>query len=88
MDFLGMVFAVTITFVATSAVWAFLVQPKAERELEEELDEALDLLDDQRRQIKSLLTDNKRMLATLNHYNIKKAVPLYPNEEVRRDGRR
>ena len=81
-------FVAVVTFVLTSALYTFIVTPKAEQELEEELEEALELIDDQQRQIKSLLRDNKRMLATLNHYNIKKAVPLYPTEEAKRDGRR
>lgn len=82
-----MIFAATVSMVITSGVWAFLLQPKIERELEEECEELLELTEDQKLQIKSLLRDNKRMLATLNHYNIKKAVPLYPTEEAKRDGR-
>lgn len=88
LSIMEMIIVATISMVVTSAVWAFLLQPKIERELEEACEELAEINEDQKLQIKSLLRDNKRMLATLNHYNIKKAVPLYPNEEAKRDGRR
>lgn len=71
-----MILSAAVSFVITSAIWCYGCYPKIQRDLEDELRKAMERVDMQKAMIKSLLRENKRMLATLNHYNIKKAVPM------------
>lgn len=71
-----MILSAAVSFAITSAIWCYGCYPKIQRDLEDELCKAMERVDMQKAMIKSLLKENKRMLATLNHYNIKKAVPM------------
>lgn len=71
-----MILSAAVSFVITSAIWCYGCYPKIQRDLEDELCKTMERVEMQKTLIKSLLRENKRMLATLNHYNIKKAVPM------------
>lgn len=66
-----MIIAATASFIITSAVWCYGCYPKIQRDLEDELVEAIEKNDMQEAMIKNLLADNKRMQDALNHYQIK-----------------
>lgn len=87
MEMLYIIYGVVIGFVVSSAAW-FFIDIRGVNELEDELDEMQERLEMAETMTKQVIAENRRMLATLNHYNIKKAAPIYPSEEVRRNGRR
>lgn len=65
-----LVFGVVVGFVLASIVWE-LLDRRHNRELEDELVDKIDELDQLKKMHSALLADNKRMLAALNHYQIK-----------------
>lgn len=70
MENMILIFGLVVGFVVASAVW-FFVDIRDNQVLEDQLDEVIEELEQYKRMHAALLEDNKRMLATLNHYQIK-----------------
>lgn len=70
MDILYIGYGLAIGIVITTIVWYF-VDLRLNNELEDELEDTIEELEQYKAMHAALLKDNKRMLAALNHYQIK-----------------